>query len=199
MRLTDGYHDVAPGKVAAVVTYLEMRACPPRRAERGDAPWTLRRVVSPSLEWYRALYRRVGTEWLWSSRLESSDQELAAIAGDARIEFHALVHEGRDEGLLELDFRDPGECEVAFFGLAPGLMGQGAGRWLMNHAIARAWTHPIARLWLHTCTLDAPGALEFYRRSGFTPYAVGVEVYDDPRVTGVLPRDAARQVPMIER
>ncbi|MCE9601132.1 MAG: GNAT family N-acetyltransferase [Gemmatimonadetes bacterium] len=199
MLLADGYHDVPPGKVAAVVTYLEMHECPPRRAERDDAPWSLRRIARPALEWYRGIHRRVGTEWLWSSRLESSDEDLGAILGDARIEFHALVREGRDEGLLELDFREPGACELAFFGLAPELIGQGAGRWLMNRAIERAWARPIARLWLHTCTLDAPGALTFYRRSGFTPYALGVEVYDDPRVTGVLPRDAARQVPIIER
>ncbi len=197
MRLPDGYHDVPAGKVAAVVTYLEMRARPSGRAERDGAPWSLRRVGTPSLDWYRDLYRRVGTEWLWSSRLELPEHELAALLGDSRIEFHALVHGGRDEGLLELDFRAPRGCELAFFGLAPALVGQGAGRWLMNRAIALAWTHPIERFWLHTCTLDSPGALEFYRRSGFAPYEVKVEVYDDPRITGVLPRDAARQVPII--
>ena len=197
MRLTDGYHDVPAGKLAAVVTYLEMRACPPKRAERDDAPFSLRRIGAPSVDWYRDLYRRVGTEWLWSSRLESSEHELTAILGDSLVEFHALGHDGRDEGLLELDFRTPGACELAFFGLTPALVGQGAGRWLMNRAIERAWTQPIARFWLHTCTLDSPGALEFYRRSGFTPYEFKVEVYDDPRITGVLPRDAARQVPII--
>lgn len=214
MRLTDGYHDVPAGKLAAVVTYLEMHAPPAPRGEgtersdrgergepsnRGDAPWSLRRIDAPSLDWYRDLYRRVGTEWLWSSRLELPERDLAAILGDSRIEFHALVHDGRDEGLLELDFRAPVACELAFFGLTPALVGKGAGRWLMNRAIERAWTRPIDRFWLHTCTLDSPGALEFYRRSGFTPYAVKVEVYDDPRITGVLPRDAARQVPIIER
>lgn len=197
MRLPDGYHDVPAGHLATVVTYLEMRARPAPRAERADAPWTLRRVESPSLDWYRDLFRRVGTDWLWSSRLELSDAELRAILDDPHIEVHALVQDGRDEGLLELDFRGPGECELGFFGLTPALVGLGAGRWLMNRAIAQAWSRPATRFWLHTCSLDSPDALDFYRRSGFTPYAVKVEVYADPRLTGVLPRDAARQIPLI--
>lgn len=198
MLLSDGYHDVPAGKLAAVVTYLEMPARPASRAERGDAPWTLRRVPSPSVEWYRDLFRRVGTDWLWSSRLELGDAALAAIIGDRRVEVFALVHEGRDEGLLELDFREPGACELGFFGLTPALVGLGAGRWLMNRAIAQVWARPVTRFWLHTCSLDAPGALDFYRRSGFTPYALKVEVYQDPRLTGVLPHEAAPQIPLID-
>ncbi len=105
--------------------------------------------------------------------------------------------DGRDEGLLELDFRVPGECELAFFGVTPALVGHGAGRWLMNRAVALAWSRPIRRFWVHTCALDAPEALPFYLRSGFAPYARKVEVYDDPRLTGVLPTTAAPQVPMV--
>lgn len=120
------------------------------------------------------------------------------ILGDAGVEVYALEVDGRDEGLLELDFRRAGACELAFFGLTSALVGQGAGRWLMNRAIECAWTRPLERFWVHTCSLDSPGALDFYRRSGFTAYAVKVDLYDDPRLTGVLPREAARQVPLIE-
>jgi hypothetical protein len=51
---------------------------------------------------------------------------------------------------------------------------------------------------VHTCTLDSPDALPFYIRSGFVPFARQVEVYADPRVAGVLPREAAPQVPLLE-
>jgi GNAT superfamily N-acetyltransferase len=197
MLLPDGYHDVPTGSLAAVVTYLEMTTAAPARPERAAAPWTLRPVAPPALDWYRDLYRRVGADWLWSSRLSLTDAELSATLGAAGIVVHALTVDGRDEGLLELDFRVPGECEVAFFGVTPALVGQGAGRWLMNRAVALAWAQPIGRLWLHTCTLDAPEALPFYLRSGFVPYARKVEVYDDPRLAGVLPVTAAPQVPMI--
>src|SRR6185503_12363827 len=198
MLLVDGYHNVHAGALATVVTYLEMTAPPPARVER-TAPWTLRPVTQPSLDWYRGLYRRVGADWLWSSRLVLTDAALSAILGGPLVELHALVADGRDEGLLELDFRVPGECELAFFGLGPALVGHGAGRWLMNQALVLAWSRPIHRFWLHTCTLDAPQALPFYVRSGFVPYAREVEVYDDPRLTGVLPETAAPHVPLIRR
>ena len=133
MRLPDGYLDVPEGKIAAIVTSLEMRASPPIRAERADAPWRLERFERPALDWYRDLYRRVGQEWLWFSRLQLTDDALAPILHDPAIEIHALIAEsGRAEGLLELDFRVAGECELAFFGVAAPLIGTGAGRWLMK-------------------------------------------------------------------
>ncbi len=198
MIVPDGYSDVAAGKVASVVTCLEMRARPARRAERADAPFTLRRVPVPEAAWYRDLYARVGTEWLWFSRLRMPVAELEAVIRHPDVEVYALHAGGRDEGLLELDFRDPGECELAFFGLTTPLLGQGAGRFLMNRAIDAAWARPIRRLWVHTCTIDHPGALAFYRRSGFVPYARRIEIADDPRLTGLAPRDAAPHVPIIE-
>jgi GNAT superfamily N-acetyltransferase len=198
MGIPDGYHDVPAGKLAAVVTYLEMSARPPSRGGPADVPWTLRQVEHPALDWYRDLYRRVGADWLWISRLGLADDDLSAIVNARDVEVYALGLGERDEGILELDFRVAGECEIAFFGVAPSLVGKGAGRWLMTRAIARAWARPITRLWLHTCTLDSPAAPGFYLRSGFTPYARKVEVFDDPRLTGVLPRTAAPQVPIVE-
>lgn len=197
MLIPDGYHDVRAGALAAVVTYLEMTAAPPLRPEPAAASWSLRPVAQPGLDWYRDLYRRVGADWLWSSRLSLTDAALSAVLGAPGVAVHSLMKDGRDEGLLELDFRVPGECELAFFGVTPALVGHGAGRWLMNRAVALAWSQPIRRFWVHTCTLDAPEALPFYLRSGFAPYARKVEVYDDPRLSGVLPPTAAPQVPII--
>src|SRR6266581_4458163 len=108
--------------------------------------WTLRRVEGPDLGWYRDLYRRVGEEWLWFSRTQMADAELAAIVQSPSVEIYALEHEGRDEGLLELDFRDAGQCEIVFFGVTAKLVGSGAGRWLMNRTLALAWSRPITRL-----------------------------------------------------
>ena len=198
MTLPDGYSDVAPGKLASVVTCLEMLQSVPLRAEREGAPWRLRRVPRPDAVWYRELYARVGAEWLWFSRLAMPVPQLEAIIRDADVEVYALEAAGRDEGLLELDFREPGECELAFYGLSGALVGQGAGRWLMNRAIEQAWARPIRRLWVHTCTLDHPAALGFYLRSGFLAYARRVEVADDPRLAGLAPRSSAPHVPIIE-
>jgi GNAT superfamily N-acetyltransferase len=170
--------------------------CPTRPArERSDL--RLRRVAQPSTAWYRELYARIGENWLWFSRLRLEPVALAAILADERVEVYALACAGRDEGLLELDFRAEGLCELAFFGLTPAWVGQGAGRLLMNHAVARAWARPIGCLWVHTSTLDHPNALAFYLRSGFRPFKRQIEIVDDPRLTGHLPPEAAPDVPII--
>jgi GNAT superfamily N-acetyltransferase len=123
---------------------------------------------------------------------------LQPILRSSDVEVYALTAQGADEGLLELDFREANSCELAFYGLTEAVQGRGAGRWLMNRAIERAWARPIGRFWVHTCTLDHPDALAFYLRSGFHAYARRVEVADDPRLTGLAPRTAAAHIPIIE-
>lgn len=195
--LADGFHDVPRGKVAAVVTHLEMRAPAPARPVPAPEGLVLRRIERPETGWYRDLFARVGGhEWLWFSRLRMPEADLAAILADPRVEVHALWRGDGAEALLELDFRHPGTCELAFFGVTPALIGTGAGRFLMNAGVARAWARPISRFHVHTCTLDHPGALGFYRRSGFAPVRQQVEIADDPRVTDGLPEDAGPHVPL---
>ena len=197
MIVPDGYSDIPAGKVAAIVTHLEMTARPARRPDPAGA-WTLRRVEMPPLDWFRDLYRRVGEEWLWVSRIRMPDAEVASHLHSPRLEVYALVDDNGDEGLLELDFREPGQCEIVMFGVTAKLVGTGAGRWLMNRALEIAWSRPIARLWLHTCTYDHPAALAFYQRSGFRACRRQIEVRDDPRLDGTTPRDVAPHVPVIE-
>jgi GNAT superfamily N-acetyltransferase len=197
MILPDGYSDIPAGKIAAVVTHLEMTARPALRPDPAGA-WSLRRVDAPGLDWFRDLYRRVGEEWLWFSRIRMPDAELAERLHAPQLEVYALVDDGRDEGLLELDFRGSGQCEIGMFGVTAKLVGTGAGRWLMNRALDIAWSRPVERVWLHTCTFDHPAALAFYQRSGFRAFRRQVEVADDPRLDGTAPREVARHVPVIE-
>jgi GNAT superfamily N-acetyltransferase len=191
----DGYTDLPAGKIATVVTYLEMRTRPePRPVPAG--PWTLAGIGDDVVR-YRALFRRVGAPWLWFGRLVIGDAALRAILADPAVEAVALRRDGEDSGLLELDFRQAGACELSYFGLVPEAVGHGAGRFLMARAIERAFARPIGRFWVHTCTLDHPGAVAFYVRSGFVPYKRAVEVADDPRLTGLVPRDAAPHIPIV--
>jgi GNAT superfamily N-acetyltransferase len=190
--------DVPAGKIAAVVTSLEMTERPARRAERSDSELALQHITKPDLVWFRNLFRLVGEDWIWFSRLLMSDAELATIIHDPRIEVHVLTAGDKEAGLLELDFRTPDQCELSFFGLAPTFVGTGVGRWLMNRAIDRAWSRPIRRFWVHTCTFDHQAALAFYVRSGFRPFRQQIEFADDPRRTGLFPRAAAPHVPLIE-
>jgi GNAT superfamily N-acetyltransferase len=196
--LADGYHALPKGKIATVVTCLEMRDKPPTREVRGDvAGLDLVRMKPPSLDWYREVFARVGRDLLWFSRLRMADDALEAILSSPDVEIFALRRDRRDEGLLELDFREAGQCELAFFGLTPDMVGGSAGRMMMNAAIERAFARPIRRFWVHTCTFDHPKALPFYVRSGFVPYERMIEVAEDPRLSSDLPADAAPLVPII--
>jgi GNAT superfamily N-acetyltransferase len=197
--LPDGFFDVPAGKIATVVTHLEMTAPAPARPVPEPEGITLERVSAPDLEWYRDLFQRVGgQDWLWFSRLNMDDRTLAATLTAPSVELYALMAGDHSAGLVELDFQESGDCELAFFGVTPDLIGAGAGRFMMNHAIARAWSRPIRRFSVHTCTLDSPAALPFYRRSGFLPVRQQIEIADDPRLTGKLPRDAGRHIPIFD-
>lgn len=184
-------------QIATIVTHLEMRERP-RPAPIAAVPFRLVPWKRPSLDAYRTLFRRVGEPWLWFSRLVMADAALAAIIHDPQLAIYAVTDRtGIEVGLLELDFRHAPDCELSFFGLVPDLTGKGVGRWLMAQAKALAWRKDVTRLWVHTCTLDSPSALGFYIRSGFIPYAREVETFDDPRLLGYLPREAAPHIPLL--
>jgi GNAT superfamily N-acetyltransferase len=197
VELPDGYLDLPAGKIAAVQTFLEMRKRPPQRPDPPGVTASLARVVAPDIDWYYELYHKVGDSYLWFARLVIGRQELQALLRDPLEEVYVVEYDHSQEGLLELDFRTPGECEIAYFGLTAKLVGTGTGRWVMNRAIERAWSKSIERFWVHSCNLDHPNALDFYRRSGFLPYARKIEIADDPRLAGLVPRDAARQIPIL--
>jgi GNAT superfamily N-acetyltransferase len=189
---------VARGELAAIVTSLEMRERP-RPAPLPATRFRLVRWDKPTPDKYRALFRRVGEKWLWFSRLLLDDTSLGAIIHDPAVSIYAVTDPaGIEIGMLELDFREPGQCEIGFFGLVSELSGKGHGRWLMAQAIALGWRKDVTRLWVHTCTLDHPSALGFYRAQGFVPFALAVETFADPRLLGILPREAAPQVPLLD-
>ncbi len=194
--LSDGFHDIPAGKLAMVVTYLEMTKPAPLK----DVPLPMGvtfREVSPDVDWFRDIFDRVGREWLWFGRRKVDDATLRAVLEDPNILTFTMAKDGQDEALLELDFRQPGECELSYFGLTSKLIGTGAGRALMDRAIAQAWARDITRFHVHTCSIDSQQALSFYLRSGFKPYRLQVEVDDDPRLTGLIPDTAAPHVPII--
>lgn len=194
-----GITDLPPGKIAAIVTSLEMFAPPAKRADPpGLSGFSLEPIGRDDVTRYLAIYRVLGERWMWFSRLVKPVAEIEAILADPAVEFFAVRADGRDVGLLELDFRVAEEGELSFFGLDETVLGRGAGRWLMNRALERAWAQPISRFWVHTCTLDHQSAPEFYQRSGFTVFKRSVEVDDDPRLAGHMPRDSVRHHPVIE-
>lgn len=195
-----GNMDHLPARtLAAVVTWLQMTDRP-KPAPIPAAPFRLVRWQNVEADKYRALFRRIGQPWLWFSRLVIAETDLLKIIHDPAVEIYAMVdRQGIEVGILELDFRKAPDCELGFFGVIPELAGKGHGRWLMAQAQSLAWRKGITRFWVHTCTLDHPGALSFYRKSGFVPFARSIEMFDDPRITGILPRDAAPHVPLLDQ
>lgn len=195
--LTPGLYNVPPGMVTAVVTHLEMRDRPaPRQRTAPDGVY-LEHKEQPPIDWYRDIFRAIGgMPWLWFSRLNMDDETLRRTLHDPAVAVYALRRNDDDLGLLELDFRTSGECELAFFGLLPQMTGQGVGRWLMEQAITHAFARNITRFHVHTCTLDSPQALPFYIRSGFTPLRQQIEIAPDPRLAGTLPDTAGPHVPI---
>lgn len=185
----DGVTDLPPGKLAALVTYLEMRE-PPQRAAPAPRDDLALLETTRDLAAYRALFARIGAPWLWSGRLRLSDAALERALADPRLVSRTLHRRGAPVGLVEVAFAED-EAELVYCGLVPEAIGEGLGGWLIAQAVAIAFARPIARLMVHTCSFDHPSAMRAYMRAGFAPYKRAIEIEDDPRVLGLLPRDAA--------
>lgn len=181
--------DVPDGHVVAVVTDLEMVAPFP---DLGPvAAMTHLPDIDPAH--YLALWRRVGTPWLWMSRAQMTPERLAQVLAERGREVWVLEGEA---GLVEL-YMEGGTCEIAFFGLVPGAEGRGLGRAAMAAALARAGQAGMSLAKVSTCTFDSPAAMPFYLRCGFRATWREVHVSPDPRLSGDLPMDAAPHVPLI--
>lgn len=194
----NGYTVLPPGKLVNAVTWLELRAPFPIKPARLRKDLSLHPLRGVDAARYMSIYRAIAHRWLWDSRLYFGQSALVALLDQSNTEAYALVCHGEDVGLLELAFADGGKAaEVAHFGLHEHSIGQGVGGWLMQQAMVRATLRGVPRLTVHTCHFDHPRALGFYRACGFIPYQTGYEIMDDPRLTGLLPRDAAPHVPLL--
>jgi len=191
---------VANGQIAAVVSYLECRSIPAEDAtvlSRHDVALT--RQTQMACSDYRTMFRDIGKDWLWFSRLRIDDEALSEIIHDSSTKLHTL-HDVEDHliGFLELNCTDLPCVHVSFLGVLPTLTGQGLGTYMMMRAFQLARTYDADHLKVQTCTLDHPGALAFYRKMGFEVTKREIEITTDPRLDGTLPRDAAPHLPLID-
>lgn len=187
--------DVPHGHIADVITHLEMLERP--KVFVPESSLSIVGWPKPDVHEYLQLFRDVGEPWLWLSRLLLSKKDLTAILHDPENEVFQIRDGDRPIGILELDFRQSGECEIGFFGLISEYNGRGHGKWLMAETLDRAWRSGIERVWLHTCTLDSPFALGFYQKSGFKAFKREVSMGRDPRLLGLLPNSAGPHIPII--
>ena len=187
--------DVPVGQLAVVTTYFEMTQRPVFAGS--DSRLDLTVWNKPDMVEYRKLFRKVGGEWLWFGRLLLTDEELRSEIHAPETEIFKVEAEGEEIGFVELDFSQPEQCEIYYFGLIPEANGKGYGRALMTETLKRAWKENTERVWLHTCTNDSQRAPRFYQHMGFTAYKRELDMHEDPRLSGHLPMDAGPHVPVI--
>ena len=188
---------LSPGKLREVVTHLAMESPPASARPAAPVPGIAiaRRQTMPIADYLR-LWRAIGDPWLWWSRLEMDRTAIAAQLASPETEIYVAEAAGEAVGLAELDLRPAPDVELRYIGVIPSHIGTGLGRCLLTHAIAAAWRHRPRRLTLHTCSFDHPGARAFYEKHGFAVTHSEVNIVDDPRLIGLLPRSAGPHVPL---
>ena len=196
----NGFYALAPGKLGVFTIYFERTAPFPESTTSLPDGLRFEKLGGSDLARYRALFKAVGGPWLWVSRLRISDDELVSILSHTDVAAFALTDGREDLGFLELDHREQDEAglEIRYLGLVPHAMNKRLGPSLMAYAFDYARANAITRLWLHSCHIDAPGSAGFYRAQGFRATRSAIEILDDPRLSGDLPRDIAPHVPLVE-
>jgi len=178
------------GKLPDTITYLEMTAKPLRLPRPAPAAkLALMRAERCTASFYRYLYIQVGEPWLWFERRLWTDAQLRTHLARDDIEIFVFYVGGVPAGYFELQRAATSDTELCYFGLVPDFIGQGFGLHFLQSAVDNAWLDATRRLWVHTSTYDHPRALGLYQRVGFRVYERRDILFDDPRLTGALPRD----------
>ena len=158
-------------RVEVVRTYLELDDPDRLRpAQTVPAGARLERRSPCPAETYRRLYRDVGEQWFWHDRLDWSDEQLTEHLAQPAIAVWELMVDDLSAGYFELQRHGDGDVEIVYFGVTPGFIGRGLGRYMLERAVAEAWVMGAGRVWLHTCTLDHPSAVPNYKARGFRPF-----------------------------
>ncbi|MCX6558448.1 MAG: GNAT family N-acetyltransferase [Candidatus Aminicenantes bacterium] len=161
-------------------TYLEMKSKPETTPVAMPDECELGQWQKPEFEEYKKIFSAVGGEWGWSGRLIIKEKELLKMIRATTTEIFRLRCSGQTAGFVELDRSIPGQAEIVYFGLIPGFIGRGLGKFFLDWAIRKAWEGKTERVWLHTCQYDHPGALAVYHRAGFAVVEEQIETHPYP-------------------
>ncbi|MEC9392541.1 MAG: GNAT family N-acetyltransferase [Pseudomonadota bacterium] len=134
---------------------------------------------------YKKIYREIGFNYNWISRLKLSEEELKKIIHHENVDIYFMVKKNKIIGFLEIDYRSLKEVKIVHLGIVDSFIGKGYGKKLLKFAIKRSKEIDIKPLILQTNSLDHPNALIFYQKNGFQVYArrsakviKGVKKYD---------------------
>jgi GNAT superfamily N-acetyltransferase len=175
-------------RVAVTVTFMHMSA-PAARSAVEFPPGVMLSRQKLSVAGYRKLYDEIGGPWLWWLRRVMPDEMLARHLADPAVSTHVLTLHGKTAGFFELDAGHWPDVNLNYFGLMPGVIGQGLGMKLLRASINEVFAFkppsPVRYLTVNTCTADHSRALPNYLAAGFTEIRRVREIWDIPRRLGL--------------
>jgi len=131
----------------------------------------INKINKISINFYKKIYKEVGSKYNWISRLKLSDKELKEIIHNKNVEIYLMTVKGFFIGFLEIDYRSLKEIKIVHLGIIESFIGKGYGKILLNFAINKAKKIGITPLILQTNSLDHPNALMFYQKNGFQVFS----------------------------
>jgi len=153
------------------IYYLEMTSADSLSAKQQPDNFTVSEACVKQYQINRLLYQLVGQPWDWTDKLEHSDAEWRDYVERDELRTWLAYSQGSIAGYYELEKRDDGNIEIAYFGLTPKFISMGFGGYFLSHAIESAWAWQGAkRITVNTCSLDHPSALQNYKARGFKVY-----------------------------
>ncbi len=158
-----------PAMSGRQVTVWFLELARPENFRPGKAPSRLQvaRVAPAEPDTAAWLYREVGGPWHWTDRASWGRAEWENRLAGAGVEIWLASGDAGAIGYYELESREDGSVELAYFGLLPQAIGAGHGTALLASALERAWALGADRVTVNTCSLDHPRALDHYQGRGF--------------------------------
>ncbi len=156
------------------VTFLEMHDKP--KEEPSFIPNTSFKLLPKpvSVKEYRSYYYGVGEKWQWLDRMLMPDKELAEKINAENVDIFIFYINNEPAGYAEF-VNEKSFVEIQYFGLMPGFIGKGLGKYFLQWVIAKAWSYQPEWIQLNTCTLDHPNALSVYKSAGFAPIKTEIQ------------------------
>lgn len=171
----------AGAEVSVTITYLEMPVRPGFDAPDLPTDVRLERAIDPPVQFFLAMYDAVGRDYEWWQRVwqsKNDPQTLHDFVKHPKVGMWLAYRHGWPHGFFVLDHRTHGICDLAYFGLVHGAIGQGLGGALLKTACVKGWLHDdVAKMTVNTCTLDHPRALRLYQKVGFVPVRTTMHIH----------------------
>ena len=162
------------------VTFLEMHQ--PREFPRRLTNTDFESLSKPiDVNEYRKYYYGVGAKYSWLDRMVMPDDELWQKINASNVEIYVFYVNNEPAGYIEF-LNEEKFVEIVYFGLLPGFIGKGLGKYFLQWVIAKAWSYQPQWIQLNTCTLDHPNALSTYKKEGFVE--VKQEIHQRRILTG---------------